>query len=98
MANIKIPRWLWYKKYFDTGLGLTSYMKYVIALAGFYSFASDIGTEYVVIAGFLYLFSCIIIGYYWIKYKMVDAENEIGNILNPFQREVRRSITTGRFK
>lgn len=95
---MKIPKWLWIKKYFDTGLGLTSYVKYLIAIFGFYSFIAKINPKWLIVVGVVYLFSCIFIGYWWIKAKMAEKEAEIGNMLNPFAVEMRDSIRKKRFK
>lgn len=89
---MRIPRFLWWKRYFDTGLSLTNYVKYVIGLMGLYSVGKDIDINYTLIIGGAYLIFCFILGYFWIKHKMVDYENEINNRLNPFQREVREKL------
>lgn len=78
--------------YFDKGLGLTSYFKYVIALFGLYSIGTNIDIKYTMILGVLYIFSCFVLGFVWIERKLIDYENEINNILNPFQREVREKL------
>lgn len=91
-THVIIPRWLWIKRYFDTGLGLTSYVKYIIAFFSLYSIDKDIPIEWTMILGALYLFFCIFLGWFWISKKLVDAENEISNLLNPFQKEVREKL------
>lgn len=87
-----IPKWLWIKRYFDTGLGLTNYFKYLIAFFSVYSLDKNIPIEWTMLLGFFYLIFCIVLGYYWVHKKLIDAENEINNLLNPFQREVRHKL------
>lgn len=91
---MKIPKWLWYKRYFDTGYGLTSYMKIIIAGSGLVLRE----VKSVIILGILYGIFCYIVGYIWIKYKLSEADNEISNELNPFQREVREKLNSKTFK
>lgn len=89
---MKVYRWLWWKKYFDTGLSKTSYAKYLIGFFGIFSIGKDIDINYTIYLGILYFIFCIILGYYWIKWKLQHQENEIDNIINPFQEEVRKSL------
>lgn len=89
---------LWIKKYFDVGLGLTNYAKYLIAFFGLYSVGEGISMNITLIIGIAYIIGCFILGFVWIKFKLIDAENEIDNVLNPFQREVRDKLNGKRFK
>lgn len=91
-----IPSWLWLKFYFDKGLGVTSYAKYLIAIFGLYSIGKDIDINYTIAFGLIYILCCFVIGYLWVRSKLQDAENEIQNRLNPFQREVRAKLSNGK--
>ena len=95
---MKILKILWIKRYFDTGLGLTNYLKWLIAIFGYYSLAKDLDPIFVISLGILYLLSCILIGWLWIKHKLIEQENEISNILNPFQVEIRKKLKGKKFK
>ena len=87
-----MARYLLWKAYFDKGLGVTSYAKYIIALFGFYSYANKIDLNWTILIGFLYATSCVFIGKLWYKFKLIDIENEIQNLFNPFQREMRKRL------
>lgn len=92
--GMEIPRWLWVKRYFDTGFGLTSYFKYILAASGL--ILKDVTS--IIWIGIAYGLICFILGWAWIRYNLIDAENEINNILNPFQREVRKKLNGKKFK
>ena len=94
----KAFKYLLWKRYFDTGLGLTSYAKYIIALLGIYSIKENLSFNYILLASVLYIIFCFIIGYLWYKHRLIDIENEIGNTFNPFQVEVRKKLNGKRFK
>ena len=81
-------RFLIFKSYFDKGWGLTSYLKYIIALFGI----SSLNVKATLIIGFVYGVCCYIIGRAWYKYGLVDTETEISNIFNPFVREMRQKV------
>ena len=78
---------LW-KKFFDTGYSLTSQFKYgFIAVAAAWQ-----NTFWVTSLGVLYIILCFPLGYYFYKFKWIEAEAEVGNKFNRFQREVRSYI------
>jgi len=89
---MEIPRWLWIKTYFDRGLGLTNYFKYVLALIGAYAWTEQISLKYVIFLALIYFVVCIFIGWFWVHSKLVEKENEINNLINPFQKEVREKL------
>jgi len=92
----KVFKLLLLKAYFDRGLSLTNYMKYIIAIFGFYSLSENIDFKYLLIIGVFYIIFCFILGWLWYKYRLIDLENEINNIYNPFQREIRRKLRVNR--
>jgi len=78
---------LW-KAYFDKGFSLTNYFKYVLLVFGWAT--NDVKNT--IIVGVVWFFCCLIIGRLWFHFNLIDTENEINNIFNPFQREVRHYI------
>jgi hypothetical protein len=81
-------RWLMWKRYFDTGMGLTNYAKYLIAFLG----VAGLGVKNTLILAVVWAIFCFIVGKLWFKYKIVELDYEISNIFNPFQRQVRKSL------
>ena len=77
-----------YKAYFDKGLAITSYIKWIIA---FFGMASQ-DVKLTLIVGFCYAIFCFFLGLYWFKSSFIIAEAEVGNRYNLFMREVRRKI------
>lgn len=68
------------KFYFDTGLGVSGYFKYLIVGFGF----TIKDTMLTIIAG---LFSAIVmylVGFLWCKYNLSTISNDIANSYNPF--------------
>jgi len=78
---------LW-KAYLDKGWGLTSYIKYAIALFG----VASLNAKATLILGCFYMFFCLILGKLWYYFRIIDVENEIANLFNPFAREVRGKL------
>jgi len=77
------------KAYFDKGLGLTNYIKYILAFAGIFDF---IDGKTALIFAVVYIFFCYILGRYWYSMGIIETENEINNLFNPFQKEVRKKL------
>lgn len=75
------------KAYFDKGFSLMNYLKYALALI---LVKVDLKTGFIL--GACYAILCYVIGRIWYKTNLIDTENEIGNIFNPFQREVRKKL------
>lgn len=76
------------KAYFDKGYGLTNYFFKLVAVFGLTT--SLVKETFMIIL--VYTCSCYILGRFWYKKKLVDMENEINNLFNPFQREVRKKL------
>lgn len=83
---MKYLKFALHKRYFDTGMGITNYLKYVIALFGI----ASLNLKWTMILAVIYAFTSYIIGWYWLNSGLVDAEKEIDNRYNPFVREMRR--------
>lgn len=73
------------KAYFEKGYSLTNYVKYIIALFGL----ASLNVKATLILGFIYGFSCFIVGWAWFKYGFVEAELEVQNRFNLFVKEMR---------
>jgi len=82
------------KRYFDTGFGLTQYVKYLIAFFGLAT--QDIKTTLII--AFVYALFCFILGFLYYHYRFVETDNEISNKYNPIMREIRTSINKETFK
>jgi hypothetical protein len=83
----KIKLCLW-KRYFDTGLGLTNYIKYFIL---FFGVASRDVISTLLIA-FLYGLASLILGWYWLNSDFYKADTELSNQYNLFVEQMRKKI------
>jgi len=91
---LKCFKLLLHKTYFDKGWSLLNYIKYLIAFFGLAS--RDVKTT--IIIGLVYGLVCYVVGMLWYKYKLIETETEIGNIFNPFVKEMRKTYKTEKFK
>ena len=91
---MRLYRTILWKAYFDKGWSLTSYIKYAIALFGL----ASLDVKSTMIIGIIYGLACLVLGRIWFKYKLIETENEIGNIFNPFQKQVRQKLQIETFK
>ena len=78
---------LW-KRYFENGNAIANYLIYIIAFFGLI----DQDVKRTIILGFIYVIFCFFLGRYWITRKWLTAEMEVGNRVNPFVKEMRKSI------
>jgi len=79
---------LLHKAYLDKGIYVLNYFKVLIVA---FAFASNNVFQTFVFAGIVALLAYVV-GRLWYKHKLIDTENEINNIFNPFQREVREKL------
>ena len=78
-------RLLLHKSYFDKGLGLTNYAKYLIA---FFALASQ-DIKNTLIFTLIYCVVCYFLGMTWYKTGWTIIETEVGNDYNLFVIEMR---------
>jgi len=95
---MKWLRFLWLKKYFDTGWGLMNQGKYALILFGVYDVVTTENMWMTIFMAFLYCCFCFIVGMWWVKQKMYETEQEINNILNPYQRQMREKLKIEKYK
>jgi uncharacterized YccA/Bax inhibitor family protein len=79
-----------HKAYFEKGLSVTSYAKYLIAFFGLAS--QDIITTLLI--GIIYALLCYFLGMYWYKSDFAIAEQEVNNKFNLFVEEMRNHVVT----
>lgn len=82
-TQLKLTR---HKKYFDTGLSITNYFKYVIALFGI---ASQ-NVKYTIIIALIYAILSYFLGWWYLKSGFFKAEIEVGNQYNLFVAQMRK--------
>lgn len=87
-SNLRFYKALLIKAYLDKGLGITHYVKYLIA---FFGLASADVTSTLIIA-VIYAILCFFIGWAWYHYKIIETEIEINNRFNLFVKEMRRKF------
>ena len=85
--QVKYKLCLW-KAYFDKGMGLTNYIKYLIAFVGI----ASLNVQLILILGIIYGISCFFLGWWWFKWKWITAEFEVQNKVNLFVKEMRKSL------
>lgn len=84
------------KKYFDTGYGMTNYLKYFILAFGLYEISIMQAWKSALIVGVIYGVCCFIFGWLWFKYGWVTAEIEVNNQFDLFVREMRNFAKNGK--
>lgn len=95
-----IPRWIWWKYYFDKGRGIVSYIDEALAgvlfLGGFYSIQEAIPIKILsmlmVLLAVVAVIGCFIVGWLWVKFDLSDYENEITNQLDPLAKQLRVNL------
>ena len=83
-----------HKGYFEKGLSVTNFFKYPIALIGVTNYAYFNNVNITIIMVIFYFIFCYVFGWAWYNKGFVDAENEVSNQFNPFQKEMRKAHKT----
>lgn len=83
-----VSRVLFLKRYFDTGYGILSLAKWLLAGVGLAS--RDVG--FTIAFGVAYALLCVVVGYVWHRYGFMKAEVELGNRFNTFVEEMRKAV------
>ena len=90
MKHYRIRLCLW-KAYFEKGLSLTNYVKYIVALFGMAEVIDgNFNTALVIMI--IYAVNCFVLGWAWFRLGLMDAEHEVYNRFNPFVKEMRKKI------
>lgn len=85
MKAYKYKLSLW-KAYFDIGFGLLNYLKYPIFFIGLGAAVSKVAASWIILFAFGYGVICFLLGWAWIRFGFLDAQNEVANNFNPFCR------------
>ena len=85
-----------HKRYFETGRGITSDVKYFIALFGAYSVVEKVPLKLTLFLLIAYLIFCYLFGWFWLNKGWYEAEIEVGNQYNQFVKEMRKSYSVSR--
>ena len=79
------------KAYFEKGYSFLSYPKYILFLMGLGDVISNDGDySKVVMYGAIIFCLCFVVGWFFFKFEIVNAELEVGNQYNPFVKEMRK--------
>ena len=79
---------LLHKRYFDQGMGLLNYAKYIVLFFGF----ASANVRSTMILALIWGVLCYILGRYYYRKKWMDADMEISNRVNPFVDQMRKFI------
>lgn len=77
------------KAYFDKGFGLLNYVKYIVGIIALGDIITNKSLKLFLIMGFFYAILCYVLGRLWFKFRWIEAENEVMNRYNLFQKEMR---------
>lgn len=85
-------KFLVFKTYFDSGYGLTSYFKYLVAFLGVSGLIAEVlSFKQVVYIGIGYGVFCYIIGRLWYYLRLPEISAYIDNKFDPFVHEMMKS-------
>lgn len=87
---LKFKSLLW-KRYFDVGYTILSYIKYIAVLMGGRAML-DNDTSLMVWLAVGYALLCFVVGWAWHRFDLIQTEVEIANQFNMFVEEVREKL------
>lgn len=90
--DVKFFKILVAKAYFDKGWSLMNYPKNLLGIIGIGAAFQQFSLMAIAIIGILFGVFCYFLGRYWYNYGLIETENEIQNIFNPFQKQVREKL------
>lgn len=79
---------LW-KSYIDRGRGLTSYFNELFLIFGVWNVITYKSSFYLILIFLAYVILCFVVGKIYFKYGWQEAENEVSNQYNLFQKQLR---------
>lgn len=82
------------KRFFDTGYGITGYIKYPIFFFGI----ATLEVRSTMILAVLYAIVCVLVGYWWFVFRFAEADVEMSNMVNIFVREMRDTVVNSKKK
>jgi hypothetical protein len=85
--EIKFKLCLW-KGYFEKGMALTIYLRYMLIFFGL----TSTNVKLMLSLGIIWGLTSFILGFLWFKYGWINAEQEVSNRFNLFVGEVRKKL------
>ena len=85
-------RLLLHYTYFSIGYGTLSIVKYFWLIVAGGSLVGGTGAKLGIILGFIYCIICYFFGMYWYENGLAEIQQEIGNRVNPFVRQLRKKV------
>jgi hypothetical protein len=96
---MRLYKTLLVKAYFDKGASILNYVLKVLTVIGIGGAATKtFSLDLILLFSFLFVLICLGVGFCWYKFNIVETENEIGNMFNPFCKEVRKELKIKPFK
>ncbi len=86
---MKYYKFMLWKAYFEKGYGISSPIKWFMAVLG----VKLQNISIIAIGAIVYAFICLFVGWAWYHYNLIVAEHEVNNQFNLFMRELRSDRT-----
>ena len=79
-----------HKGYFERGLALTNFFKYIFGLVGVTNYTISNNVNFTMILLGAYFIGCYVLGWLWFNKGFFIAEQEVSNQFNLFVKEMRK--------